>query len=168
MAIHQDYEKKRLELQKQLQTMKEFEKTDKVVNHALEISRNVVRCPADYKSIPTILEQGRQLTGYLGPLGFKSNEAWGEYKVAEVAWKHVKDGLLLAYKGEKLTATEARAQAGREMTDAEVDTIAREQRYKNYEIAIEMCDKVVSFIQTTIGYLKTEKLNAGQIGDGRV
>jgi len=168
MAIFQDYEKKRKELAKKLQTYKEFEKTDKVVGAVFEISRNVVNNSGDYQSIDTLLHQGRALSGYFGYLEAMANEQWGKYKTAEVAWKHVKDGLLLAYKGENMNATEARAQAGREMADAEVDAIAREQRYKNYATSAKMCEQIISFIQTTLKMKKQEQVKSGQIGDGRV
>lgn len=167
MAIFQDYEEKRKQLAKKLQTYKEFEKTDKVVGCVFEISRNVIKNPGDYQSIDTLLMQGRKLSGYFGYLEARANEHWGKYKIAEIACKHVKDGLLLAYKGENMNTTEARAQAGREMADAEVDAIAREQRYKNYATSAKMCEQIISFIQTTLKNKKQEQDKAGKIADGR-
>lgn len=166
MAAFEDYNKKREQLQKKLQSLKEFEKTDKVVGLVFEISRNVVSRPGDYQSINTLLKQGRELSGYFGYLECKANEHWGEYKMAEVAWKNIKDGLLLAYKGENMNTTEARAQASREMSDAEVDAIAREQRFKNFATAAKMCEQIISFIQTTLKNKQTEYKNTGT-ADGR-
>ena len=104
-----------------------------------------------------LLTNGGKLAGYYGYLAVKGNEAWAEYKTAEVTFKEVRDALMLALKNEKATVTEARAGAGRETAFVEVDVIAREKRARDFEAAAKWCQSMLSFIQSTLRQLESER-----------
>ena len=130
MSAFNDYEKKRKELSAQLQTLKEFEKTDELVSKVFEISRQLLQ-HGTTTNLDWLLKRGNELAQYAGILDGKSNETWGEYKVAEVAYKSVRDALMLAGTSEYGTVTQSKAVASRATVEAEVDAIAREQRSRN-------------------------------------
>jgi hypothetical protein len=165
MAIFTDYNARREKLMKQMQTLKEFEASDELVGFVFEICRQIFSRKGDVQDIDWLLQRGTELAGYFGILEGRANEKWGEYKVAEIAFTSVRDGLMLAFKDGK-TTTVARAEAKRSTEDVEVDVIAREQRSKNYYTAANMCDRMVSFIQTTLKQ-KEKDMAKADFGKGR-
>lgn len=168
MSIFQDYEKKRISLVAKMQTLKEFEKSDEVVAHVLETARQLVGGNRTM-DVEWLLRKGMQLAQFAGVLDGKANEAWGDYKTAEMAFKSVRDALMLASKSDHDTVTSARASANRSTQDAEVDALAREQRAKNYAMAADMCNRIVMFIQTTVRWREQEytKANLSERGQDR-
>ena len=151
MAIFQDYEKKRIELMGKMQTLQEFEKSDEIVGLVFTVSREMLSNEGkNTQNIEWLLKKGNELAQYAGVLDGRANEAWGGYKIAEIAFKSVRDALILASKNEYDTITAARAHAQNATQDAEVDTIAREQKAKNYATVSDICNRVVMFIQTTL------------------
>lgn len=146
------YEAKRNELMRKMQTLKQFEQSDELVNKVFLICRQIFERKGDVQNIEWLLQRGTELAAYFGILEGRANEAWGDYKVAEIAFKSVKEALMLGLRGvgKVGTVTEAKAQANQSMGEVEVDCIAREQRAKNYATAAKMCDRMVSFIQTTL------------------
>lgn len=157
MSVFQDYEKKRAGLMAKMQTLKEFEKTDEIVALVFETSRQLVR-GANTSNVDWLLRTGMKLAQYAGILDGRATEAWGEYKIAEMAFKSTRDALMLANKGEYKNVTTARAVATRSTQDAEVDALAREQRSKNYASAADMCNRIVMFIQTTVRWREQEMM----------
>lgn len=167
MGVFQDYNKKRKDLVKQMQTLKEFEQSDEVVGLVFAISRQLVR--HDTNNVEWLLKKGMELAQYAGVLDGRANTAWGEYKTAEMAFKSVRDALMLAGKSEHSTVTAARAAASRSTQDAEVDALAREQRAKNYATAADMCNRIVMFVQTTVRWREQEmtKSNISERGNSQ-
>lgn len=168
MGVLKNYEKLRKDLTSKMQTLQEFEKSDELVKRILDISRLMLE-KGGYrtKNIEWLLDKGNELVQYAGIVEFKSNESWGEYKVAEIAFKSVRDALMLASKTEHSTITGAKAYATRATQDAEVDAIAREQSAKNYATAASICNRMVMFIQTTVRWREQEyaKVNFSERGN---
>ena len=162
MALFQDYTQKREDLMGKMQNLKEFEASDKVIGYMFEICRQVLSKPGDFQSVNWLMDRGAKLAAYHAYLTGKATEAWAEYKTAEVAFKSVKDGLMLALKNDSATVTEARAQAGRETAEVEVDVLAKEQRFRNYDSAVRTVDKMVSFIQSTLRQKEAERVKTNQ------
>ncbi len=157
MSVFQDYEKKRIDLMGKMQTLKEFEASDEIVGLVFNISRQMIADNGSRaQNVDWLLRKGNELAQYAGVLDGKANEAWGEYKIAEIAFKSVRDALTLASKGEYDTVTAAKAHASRSTQDSEVDAIAREQRAKNYATAADICNRVVMFIQTQVRWREQE------------
>lgn len=155
MSVFQDYNKKREKLLEQMQTLQEFEQSDEIVGLVFVIARQLVE-QKSLNNIEWLLKKGMELANYAGVLDGRANVAWGQYKTAEMAFKSVRDALMLANKSEHNTVTTAKAQASRSTEDAEVDALAREQRSKNYATAADMCNRIVMFIQTTIRWSEQE------------
>ena len=105
-----------------------------------------------------------ELVQYGGQLDRKYVEEWGGYKVAEVAFKSVRDALLIASKSDHKNVTEAKAAANRAMEEGEVDALAREQKAKMYERSAEFCKNTVMFVQTTLRW-REHAYGAGKISD---
>lgn len=167
MALFEDYEQKRQNLFTKIQSLQEFEKSDKVVNLVFEVSRQILGQPRNHSNAPWLLRKGSELIAYYPYLGGKANEAWGEYKAAEVAFKSVRDALVITMAAGKSTITEAKAEAGRASVDAEIDVIAREQKSKNYAMVADTCDRMVSFIQSTVRQIEAEKAKVSHADRGR-
>lgn len=157
MALFEKYDGRRAELIKKMQTLKEFEKSDESVAQIFAIARSILERPINMTNVQFLLTNGGKLAGYYGYLAVKGNEAWAEYKMAEVAFKEVRDALMLALKNEKATVTEAKASAGRETAIVEVDVIAKEKRSRDYEAAARWCQGMLSFIQSTMRQLESER-----------
>lgn len=155
MGVFQDYDKKRKDLLGQMQTLKEFEQSDEIVGLVFAIARQLVQ-QNSVNNVEWLLRKGMELAQYAGVLDGRANVAWGEYKTAELAFKSVRDALMLASKSEHSTVTSAKAAASRSTQEAEVDALAREQRAKNYATAADMCNRVVMFIQTTVRWREQE------------
>ncbi len=170
MSIFQDYNKKRESLLKQMQTLKEFEKNDEIVGLVFNISRGILdpNKPRT-QDVEWLLKKGMELAQYAGVLTGRHNESWGEYKTAEIAYKSVRDALMIASKSDHKNVTSAKAAATRATQEAEVDALAREQKAKNYEMAADICNRVVMFFQTTIRWREQEitKINFSQRGNNR-
>ena len=157
MSVYQDYDKKRVDLMGGLQTLKDFEASDEVVGLVFNISRQMLENNGSRNdNVEWLLKKGNELAQYAGVLDGRANEAWGEYKIAEIAYKSVRDALMLASKSEYDTITASKAYAGGATQDAEVDAIAREQRAKNYATAAGICNRVVMFIQTQVRWREQE------------
>lgn len=157
MSLFEKYDGRRAELIKKMQTLNEFEKSDESVGQIFKIAREILERPGNMVSVPWLLQNGGKLAAYYGYLAVKGSEAWAEYKMAEVAFKEVRDALMLALKNEKATVTEAKASAGRETAYVEVDVISREKRSRDYEAAARWCQSMLSFIQSTMRQLESER-----------
>jgi hypothetical protein len=157
MALFEKYDGRRAELIKKMQNMAEFEKSDESVGQIFAIAREILQRPINMTNVQFLLTNGGKLAAYYGYLAVKGNEAWAEYKMAEVAFKEVRDALMLALKSEKHTVTEAKASAGRETAYVEVDVIAREKRSRDFESAARWCQSMLSFIQSTMRQLESER-----------
>ena len=167
MALFEKYNLKRKALIEKMQTMQEFEKTDKSVGQLFDIARAILEKPNNMLNVQWLLKHGGMLSGYFGYLSMKGNEAWAEYKSAEIAFKEVRDALMLALKSQKATITEARASAGRETGVVEVDVIVREKRSRDYEAAAKWCQHMLSFIQSTLRQLESERTHLKIADRGR-
>lgn len=168
MALFEKYDGRRAELIKKMQTMAEFEKSDpEGVGKVFAIAREILERPTNMVNVQWLLLNGGKLAGYYGYLAFKGNEAWAEYKVGEIAFKEVRDALMLAMKNEKATVTEAKASAGRETAIVEVDVIAKEKRSRDYEAAAKWCQSMLSFIQSTLRQLESERTHLRTADRGR-
>ena len=163
MAIFQDYHTKRKKLLSQMVTIKELEKDDEIIGLVLNISRNILE-ENQMNNVDWLLKKGMELVQYGGALDRKYVEQWGGYKVAEIAFKSVRDALMLASKGDHKNVTSAKAAATRATQEAEVDAIAREQKAKLYERASEFCKNTVMFIQTTLRW-KEQELKSSKISE---
>lgn len=159
MSVFQEYEQKRVALLEKMQTLEDFEKTDEIVGIVFETSRQLVR-GANTSNVDWLLRTGMKLAQYAGVLDGRATEAWGEYKIAEMAFKSTRDALMLALQSEHKNVTSARAAAGKSTQDAEVDALAREQRSKNYSLAADMCNRITMFIQTTVRWREQEMMKA--------
>lgn len=155
MAILQEYHKKRKQLLNQMQTIKDLEADDEVIRLVLSISRSILS-EDQSSNIDWLLKKGMKLVQYGGALDRKFVEQWGGYKVAEIAFKSVRDALMLASKSDYKNVTEAKAAATRATQEAEIDAIAREQKAKLYERSAEFCKNTVMFIQTTLRWREQE------------
>lgn len=161
------YGRKRDLLIKQMQTLKQFEQSDESVKRIFDIARSILENPKSMISVQWLLANGGKLAGYYGYLATKGNEAWAEYKIAEIAFKEVHNALVMGLKGEKYTITEARATAGRETADAEVDVVLREKRAKDFEAATRWCQNMLVFIQSTLKQLESERTHLKIADRGR-
>lgn len=159
MGVFQDYEKKRLTLLEKMQTPKEFEQSDEVVGKVYAYARQIYE-RNQTADVEWLLRRGMELAALAGVLDGKATAAWGEYKTAEVAHKSTRDALMLAGKSEHETVTASKAAASRATEEVEVDTLAREQKAKNYAAAADMCNRVVMFIQTTVRWREQEYFKA--------
>lgn len=169
MSVFQNYEKKRVELMEKMQTLQEFEKCDEIVGLVFNISRDMLKGEGNRtQNVEWLLRTGNELAQYAGVLDGRANEAWGDYKVAEIAFKSVRDALMLASKDDFDTITGAKAHASSATQEAGVDAIAREQRAKNYATAADICNRVVMFIQTTIRWREQEMSKTGFADRGNV
>ena len=167
MALFEKYDGRRAELIKKMQTMAEFEKSDESVGQIFAVARQILERPGNMVSVQWLLQNGGKLAAYYGYLGAKGNEAWAEYKTAEIAFKEVRDALMLALKNEKHTVTEAKASAGRETAVVEVDVIAREKRSRDFDAAARWCQAMLSFIQSTLRQLESERTHLRTAERGR-
>ena len=167
MSLFEKYDGRRKQLLKQMQTLAEFEKTDETAHLVFEIAREILSYPNRMNQPQWLLISGAKLAAYFGYLDAKSNEAWADYKTAEVALKEVRDALMLALKNEHETITAAKASAGRETAKAEVDVIVREKRSRDFATSAHMADRMLSFIQSTLGQLKSERTHYGTAERGR-
>lgn len=157
MALFQKYDELREELMKQMESLQQFELSDKAVGFVFQVARDILKMDRGLNNIDFLLEKGRLLAGYMGIMEAKGNEKWSEYKVAEVSFKSVRDAIMISIKsGEKTTVTEARAEASRESQKAEIDVIARELKSKHYYTVARICQQIVSIIQTTVKYRQSE------------
>lgn len=157
MSALAKYEARRQELIKRMQTFSEFEKEDLNVHKIVEIARAIIRDPKAMQNIHWLLQKGGQLAGYYGYLPTKGNEAWAEYKAAEIAFKEIRDALMLSHKVDKHTITEAKASAARETGEIEIDVIIKEKRARDYEAVSSWCQAMLSFIQSTLRQLENER-----------
>lgn len=168
MALFENYEKKRLDLLSKMQTMSDFEKSDPDgVGQIFAIARSILERPANMTSVQFLLTNGGKLAGYYGYLALKGSDAWAEYKTAEVAFKEVRDALMLALKSERATVTEAKAGAGRETAFMEVDVISKEKNSRQFEAAVKWCQVMLSFIQSTLRQLESERTHLRTADRGR-
>ena len=160
-AVFNEYEKKRVDLMAKMQTLKEFEGSDEIVGLVFNISRQMLEGNGSRnQDMEWLLKKGNELAQYAGVLDGRANEKWGEYKVAEIAYKSVRDALTLANRSEYNSVTAAKAHASRATQDAEVDAIAREQKSKNYETAADICNRIVMFVQTQVRWRESEMAQA--------
>lgn len=136
-------------------TIKELEKEDEIVGLVLSISRNILE-ENQLNNVDWLLKKGMELVQYGGALDRKYVEQWGGYKVAEIAFKSVRDALMMASKGDHKNITSAKAEATRATQEAEVDAIAREQKARLYEKSAEFCKNAVTFVQTTLKWKEQE------------
>lgn len=167
MALFEKYDGRRAELVKKMQTLSEFEKSDEGVGKIFAIAREILENPRNMNNVQFLLTTGGKLAGYYGYLALKGTEAWAEYKTAEVAFKEVRDALMLALKNEKHTVTEAKASAGRETAYVEVDVITKEKRSRDFEAAVKWCQSMLSFIQSTLRQLESERTHLRTADRGR-
>lgn len=167
MSLFEKYDVRRNELIKKMQTMKEFEQGDVNVKNVFDIARAILDRPNNMLNVQWLLTNGGKLAGYYGYLSSKGNEAWAEYKSAEIAFKEVRDALMLAMKDEKATITEAKASAGRDTAMLEVDVIVREKRSRDFESAARWCQSMLSFIQSTLRQLESERSHLNTADRGR-
>lgn len=157
MALFEDYDGQRKKLMEEVQTFAQFEASDTNVHEIIEIARSVLRSPKDMYVADILVSKGSKLAGYYGYLLTKGNESWAEYKTAEVAFKSVRDALMLALKVDRQTVTEAKASAGRDTAILEVDVIAREKRYRDYEAVSKWCERMLSWVQSVLSQMKSER-----------
>jgi hypothetical protein len=157
MSIFQDYEKKRAKLLEKLETPDSFEKGDKTVGKVYAYAREIYQ-RSNTNDVNWLLRRGMELSTLAGVLDGKATSAWGEYRTAEMAYKSLRDGLVLAGKSEHDTVTAAKAAAYRSTQDAEVDALRLEQRAKYYASAADMCNRIVMFIQTTVRWRESEMI----------
>lgn len=167
MALFQDYESTRQELIKEIETFKEFEASDKNVKEVMDIARGILINPKDMYVGDILASKGSKLVAYYGNMLTLGNQAWAEYKVAEVAFKGIRDALMLALKVDKPTITEAKASAARDTAMFEVDVIKREKRYRDYDAVARSCDKMVTWVQTLLRKLEAERVQANMQGRGK-
>jgi len=167
MALFEKYDGRRAELVNKMQTLQEFEKSDEVVGRIFEIARSILEKPNSMLTVHWLLQNGGKLAGYYGYLGLKGADAWAEYKTAEIAFKEVRDALMLAIKHEKATVTEAKASAGRETAMVEVDVIAKEKRSRQFEACVRWCQNMLVFIQSTLKQLESERTHLNIADRGR-
>lgn len=167
MALLDNYQKRHKELMAKLQSFGDFEKEDKVVGLVMNIARQVIARPGDVQAISWLLTKGSELTAYYGVLEGRANEARAEYEAAEIAYKSTKDGYMLALKEAMGTVTEARAQAGIEAAEAEIDVIRLKQRSDYYNTAARACDKMISFIQSTLRNKEQDRVKTNMAERGR-
>lgn len=157
MALFDNYKKRHGELMKKLQSFEEFEKSDKLIGRVMNIARQVIQQPGDVQATSWLLSKGAELSAYYGAVEARANEARAEYEAAEIAQKSTRDGLMLSLKGGDVGVTEARAQAGLEMVDSEIDVVAKKQRSDYYSTVARACEKMVSFVQSTLRHKEAER-----------
>jgi hypothetical protein len=167
MALFDQYEDRRGELLKKMQTLEDFEKSDSNVKNILDIARDILMSPKDAFNPDKLVNNGRKLSAYYGYLLTRGNEAWAEYKMAEIAFREVRDALMLAIKVDKATITEAKASAGRDTAILEVDVLLREKRSRDYEATAKWCQAMLSFIQSTLSQMKNERTHGGLADHGK-
>lgn len=167
MALFEDYEGRRKELLKKMQSFKQFEDADPNVHEILEIARGILTNPKDTFSGDLLVIKGSKLAGYYGYLLTRGNESWAEYKVAEVAFRSVRDALMLALKVDRATVTEAKASATRDTGILEVDVILKEKRYRDYESVAKWCERMLSWIQSVLSQMRSERTHPGIADQGR-
>lgn len=161
------YEARRQDLIKKMQTLKEFEESDNNVKNIVDVARLILMKPNKMANVPWLLENGGNLAGYYGYLLTKGNEAWAEWKQSEIAFKEIRDALMLVHKQEKHTVTEAKANAAAETGLIETDVIVKEKRSRDYEACAKWCQAMLSFIQSTLRTLENERSHTGAAERGR-
>lgn len=164
MALFDQYNTRAKELAEKMQTLKEFEKTDESVKNVVDIAREILKNPKNMLNTAWLLTSGGKLAAYYGYLTTKGNECWAEYKAAEIAFKEVRDALLIAIKNDKATITEAKASASRDTGTLEVDVILKEKRSRDYEAAAKWCQAMLSFVQSTLRQIENERAQAKMQG----
>lgn len=154
-VVLQEYHKKREKLLAQMTTIKELEKEDEIIGLVLNISRDILSKDQS-SNIEWLLNRGNKLVQYGGFLDRKYVEEWGGYRVAEMAFKSIRDALIITSKADYKNVTEAKAAANRDTQEAEIDALAREMKSELYKKSADFCKNMVMFIQTTLKWREHE------------
>lgn len=167
MSLFEKYDGRRKQLIGSMQTLAQFEKSEESLQQVFAIAREILQRPINMSNVQFLLQNGGKLAGYFGYIALKGNEAWAEYKSAEIAFREVRDALMMALKIESATVTEAKAGAGRETAYVEVDVVIKEKHSKDFEAATKWCQSMLSFIQSTLRQLESERTHLKIADRGR-
>lgn len=157
MSLFDQYTNRAKQLAEKMQNLKGLEDSDESVKNVVDIARDILKDSRTMSNAQWLMRNGGKLAAYYGYLTTKGNECWAEYKTAEIAYKEIRGALLLAIKSDKATITEAKASASRDTGELEVDVIVKEKRSKDYEAAAKWCQAMLSFIQSTLRQIESER-----------
>lgn len=167
MALFQNYTKTAKDLIEKMQTFEQVVRADKDLSkiHAL-----IVQTLRDSKNVDNpelILKNGAEIVSRLYKSKALANDAWAEHQTAAIAHKQVRDALMLSYKGQGVTVTEARAEAGRETAEVENDVIRLEKKSKDLSGFFDITNTCVIFMQSLLSYYKAERAKVNMQEQGR-
>lgn len=148
------YQDKFAELTKRLETIEHLGEKDTAVASVLRISKEILGRPLDNQSTAWLLSAGGELIGQYHYLANMADNREARFSLAQLAYRSVRDNLMIGYKDSEQFAgmkiTEAKARAEQDLTDAQVDLVAREYEATRYRTAAEVAMEIKSFIQSTI------------------
>ena len=159
MSHFKDYQKRRDALLETIDSLKDFEASDRSVGFVFTVAREILANPADFQGVAWLLRKGAELTAYFSYLEGTANVMDARYKVAEVAHTDVRNGVAIALRNDEVKYTEARALAAQGTVESEVDVIKQELLAKNYATAAKVAEKMVSYIQSTLRQKESERHN---------
>ena len=138
---------------------------DKMVAYVLETGKWLFTQPIDKISEDELLRVGGHLTGAYAYFGNLCANARADRDVFTEKRDNLIGKLTLQYLDDKYKVTEARSRAKAEVEGAGVDDdVAEKELIKNnWENLMNATDKMISFIQTTLSYRKSEKFRGSQL-----
>lgn len=136
----------------------DFLKTD-WVTYVFNTAHWLFSTPADQVSEDEFLRVGGHLTGAYAYFGNKAALARAERDAYSQKRDDIKDQLMSEYLDDRYKVTDARTQVSREIAESGINeqVMTKELIKNDWENLMNATDKMISFIQTTLSYRKSEK-----------
>ena len=144
------YENKLQKLIDKLEDLEVWKEKDKLIKYIFEQAKWFQTYKLDTQDMEKLLEVGSRLVGAYAFLEARTSEKMVISKLAELSCKEVKDSLMISFKGNDRTITEARAMAQSEMQDAELDVLLKELEHKRYQAASQGATNMVIMCQVIL------------------
>ncbi len=155
LDIYQNRLNKLLEKLEDLETWKQ---KDKMINYVFEQAQWFQKFQLDNQTPDRLLRAGGRLVGCYTSLEAKAGEKEVIYRLAEMTCKEVRDSLMVSFKSDSTTITEARARAQSEVQDAELDVCLKKLEHERYKAATKGAMSMATMVQTALrakGYQQT-------------
>tara|TARA_R100001086_G_scaffold118472_2_gene60887 strand:- start:972 stop:1490 length:519 start_codon:yes stop_codon:yes gene_type:complete len=138
---------------------------EEMVTYIFNTAHWLFSTPADQVGEDELLRVGGHLTGAYAYFGNRAAMARAERDLYLQKRDDIKDQLISEYTDDDYKVTKARTEASKEIADSGInEQVTEKELTKNdWEYLMNATDKMISFIQTTLSYRKSEKFRSNSM-----
>lgn len=141
----------------QIKTLDDFRASDPMVDYVFKVGRSLFDRPLDQLGEDWLVSTGGKLTGAYAYLSNKASYARAERDVYEQKLKEVESKLTTEYLDSDYKVTQTRAIIKTETVEISNLVIVKEHEKNNYENIMSACEKLISFIQSSLRMKHSEQ-----------